>query len=86
VDRRERRTSSKVYRGTTPGGEGATPIASGVTGTNYTNTGLARSYESDSLARETAAPRRKSWTSTTNGVNSRRRPARSPAPCDRDIE
>jgi fibronectin type 3 domain-containing protein len=33
-------TSYNVYRGTTAGGEGATPIATGLTGTSYTNTGL----------------------------------------------
>jgi fibronectin type 3 domain-containing protein len=33
-------TSYKVYRATTAGGEGTTPIASGITGTTYTNTGL----------------------------------------------
>jgi len=31
-----------VYRGTTPGGEGATPIATGITGTTFTDTGLTR--------------------------------------------
>jgi len=30
-----------VYRGTTPGGESATPIATGITGTTYMNTGLS---------------------------------------------
>jgi len=33
-------TSYNVYRGTTVGGEGATPIATGITSTSYTNTGL----------------------------------------------
>ncbi|HJZ99449.1 MAG TPA: glycoside hydrolase family 44 protein [Candidatus Solibacter sp.] len=33
-------TSYNVYRGTTPGGEGSTPIATGITATTYTNTGL----------------------------------------------
>ncbi len=33
-------TSYNVYRGTTAGGESATPIVTGVTGTTYTNTGL----------------------------------------------
>ncbi len=33
-------TSYNVYRGNTAGGESPTPIASGVTGTSYTNTGL----------------------------------------------
>jgi hypothetical protein len=33
-------TSYNVYRGTTAGGESATAIATGVTGTSYTNTGL----------------------------------------------
>jgi hypothetical protein len=33
-------TSYNVYRATTSGGEGATPFATGVTGTSYTNTGL----------------------------------------------
>src|SRR5262249_55957677 len=32
--------SYKVYRGTTPGGEGATPIATGITGTSYIDAGL----------------------------------------------
>lgn len=32
--------SYNVYRGTSAGGEGGTPIATGVTTTNYTNTGL----------------------------------------------
>ena len=34
-------SSYNVYRGTTAGGEGATPIATGVTGTSYTDSGLA---------------------------------------------
>ena len=34
-------TSYNLYRGTMPGGEGATPIAAGVRTTNYVNTGLA---------------------------------------------
>jgi len=34
-------TSYNVYRGTTAGGESATPIATGLTGTTYTNTGLS---------------------------------------------
>jgi len=34
-------TSYNVYRSTTPGGEGATPLVAGVTSTSYTNTGLA---------------------------------------------
>jgi fibronectin type 3 domain-containing protein len=34
-------TSYNVYRGTSPGGEGGTAIASGIAGTTYTNTGLA---------------------------------------------
>jgi len=34
-------SSYSVYRGTTSGGEGSTPITSGLTGTSYTNTGLA---------------------------------------------
>lgn len=33
-------TSYEIYRGTTSNGQNATPIASGVTATNYTNTGL----------------------------------------------
>jgi len=33
-------TSYNIYRGTTAGGESGTPIATGVTGTTYTNTGL----------------------------------------------
>lgn len=33
-------TSYNVYRGTTPGGENATPIVTGITGTTYNNTGL----------------------------------------------
>jgi endoglucanase Acf2/fibronectin type 3 domain-containing protein len=33
-------TSYNVYRSSTSGGEGTTPIATGLTGTNYTNTGL----------------------------------------------
>jgi len=33
-------TSYNIYRGTTAGGESATPIATGVTATNYVNTGL----------------------------------------------
>jgi len=33
-------TSYNVYRGTTAGGESATAVATGVTGTTYTNTGL----------------------------------------------
>jgi len=33
-------TSYNVYRGTTSGGEGTTPIATGLAGTTYTNTGL----------------------------------------------
>jgi hypothetical protein len=33
-------TSYNVYRGTTAGGEGSTAIATGITSTNYTNTGL----------------------------------------------
>jgi hypothetical protein len=33
-------TSYNVYRSTSSGGEGSTPIASGVTSTSYTNTGL----------------------------------------------
>jgi RHS repeat-associated protein len=33
-------TSYNVYRGTTAGGESTTPIATGVTGITYTNTGL----------------------------------------------
>lgn len=33
-------TSYNVYRGTTPGGESTTPVASGVTQASYTNTGL----------------------------------------------
>jgi len=33
-------TSYNVYRGTVAGGEGTTAIATGVTGTSYTNTGL----------------------------------------------
>lgn len=33
-------TSYRVYRGATPGGEDATPIATGVNGTNYTDDGL----------------------------------------------
>ncbi len=35
--------SYNVYRGTTSGGESATPIATGVTTTSYTNTGLSNS-------------------------------------------
>jgi hypothetical protein len=34
-------TGYDIYRGTTPGGEGATPIATGVTGTSFTDTALA---------------------------------------------
>ncbi len=34
-------TSYNVYRGTTAGGEAATPLATGVTSTSFTNTGLA---------------------------------------------
>jgi fibronectin type 3 domain-containing protein len=34
-------TSYNIYRGTTSGGEGVTPIATGVTGSTYVNTGLA---------------------------------------------
>ena len=33
-------TSYNVYRSTTSGGEGSTPITTGLTGTSYTNTGL----------------------------------------------
>jgi fibronectin type 3 domain-containing protein len=33
--------SYNVYRGTSPGGEGATPVATGVTTTSYTDTGLS---------------------------------------------
>jgi fibronectin type 3 domain-containing protein len=33
-------TSYNVYRGTTAGGESATPVATGLTGTTYTNMGL----------------------------------------------
>ena len=33
-------TSYNVYRGTTAGGEGSTPISTGITGTSYVNTGL----------------------------------------------
>ena len=33
-------TSYNVYRGTSSGGESSTPIATGLTGTSYTNTGL----------------------------------------------
>jgi fibronectin type 3 domain-containing protein len=33
-------TGYDVYRGTTPGGESSTPIATNVTGTSFTNTGL----------------------------------------------
>ena len=33
-------TSYNLYRGTTTGGESTTPIATGLTGTSYTNTGL----------------------------------------------
>ena len=33
-------TGYNVYRGTSPGGESATPVATGVTTTSYTNTGL----------------------------------------------
>ncbi len=33
-------TSYNVYRGTSPGGEGTTPIATGITSTSYTNSGL----------------------------------------------
>jgi len=33
-------TSYNIYRGTTAGGESATAIATGITGTSYTNTGL----------------------------------------------
>lgn len=33
-------TSYKVYRGTAAGAEGATPVATGITSTAYTNTGL----------------------------------------------
>jgi len=36
-------TSYNVYRGTTAGGESATAIATGITGTIYTDTGLANS-------------------------------------------
>jgi len=34
-------TSYSIFRGTSPGGESATAVATGVTGTSYTNTGLA---------------------------------------------
>jgi hypothetical protein len=33
-------TTFNIYRGTSPGGEGATPIATGLTTTSFTNTGL----------------------------------------------
>ncbi|MBI3411176.1 MAG: fibronectin type III domain-containing protein, partial [Planctomycetes bacterium] len=33
-------TSYNIYRSTAPGGEGATPLVSGVTSTSFTNTGL----------------------------------------------
>lgn len=33
-------TSYNVYRGTSSGGESGTPVATGITGTTYTNTGL----------------------------------------------
>jgi hypothetical protein len=33
-------TTYNIYRGTTSGGEGTTPIASGITSTSYTDTGL----------------------------------------------
>ena len=33
-------TGYNIYRGTTPGGEGSTPIATGVTGGSFTDTGL----------------------------------------------
>jgi fibronectin type 3 domain-containing protein len=32
--------SYNIYRGTTPGGEGASPVATGITGTSFTDTGL----------------------------------------------
>lgn len=34
--------SYNVYRGLTPGGEGATPVATGITSTTFTDTGLTR--------------------------------------------
>ncbi|HYV35366.1 MAG TPA: fibronectin type III domain-containing protein, partial [Gemmataceae bacterium] len=34
-------TSYNVYRGITPNGEAATPVASGITGTTFTNSGLS---------------------------------------------
>jgi fibronectin type 3 domain-containing protein len=34
-------TSYNIYRSTTPGGEGATPVQTGVTATSFTDTGLA---------------------------------------------
>ena len=33
-------TSYNLYRGTTPGGEAATPVATAISGTSYTNSGL----------------------------------------------
>jgi hypothetical protein len=38
-------TSYNVYRGTTSGGEGATPIATGITTTSYPDTGLTNGQE-----------------------------------------
>jgi len=67
----ENATSYQVYRGTTPGGEGATPLAT-VTSSSYTDTavtsGTTYYYEIVALTGTTASARSTEYSANTNGT------------------
>ena len=67
----ENATSYQVYRGTTPGGEGATPLAT-VTSSSYTDTavtsGTTYYYEITALTGTTASARSTEYSANTNGT------------------
>ena len=66
----ENATSYQVYRGTTPGGEGATPLAT-VTSSSYTDSavtsGTTYYYEITALTGTTASARSSEYSANTSG-------------------
>jgi fibronectin type 3 domain-containing protein len=68
----ETATSYQVYRGTTPGGEGATPLAT-VTSSSYTDTavtsGVTYYYEITALTGATASARSSEYNANTSGTS-----------------
>jgi hypothetical protein len=66
-------TSYDIYRGTTSGGEGTTPIATGITDTTYNDTLLNSStayyYTVEAVEGEANSPAsNEAWTTTTAGI------------------